>query len=60
MDYIDEVLANAAVDDNNLPAIQAAATLGKNTLNRYYHRTDFSEVYRIAMGKSSFCCLLSW
>ena len=27
--------------------------IGKNTMNRYYIKTDQSEVYRIAMGKSS-------
>ena len=31
-------------------AIKAAVGLGKRTLNRYYSKTDESEVYRIAMG----------
>jgi hypothetical protein len=31
-------------------AIRAALALGKQTLNRYYNKTDHSDVYRIAMG----------
>ena len=34
-------------------AIRAALALGKQTLNRYYNKTDHSDVYRIAMGKYS-------
>jgi hypothetical protein len=33
------------------PAIQAAMTLARNKLNRYYSMTDLSSAYRIAMGK---------
>ena len=32
--------------------MRAALGIGKRTLNRYYNKTDYSEVYRIAMGKS--------
>jgi len=34
-------------------AIRAALVIGKNAMNQYYNKTDQSEVYRIAMGKSS-------
>ena len=50
MDCIDEVLATNALDARYSLSIQAALTLGKKTLNRYYSKTDLSEVYRIAMG----------
>lgn len=51
MDHIDEVLTNASIDQKYEPAIRAAASLAKKTLNRYYHLSDDSEVYRIAMSK---------
>ena len=44
MDHIDKHLATAAIDRKHPLAI------GKRTLNRYYDKTDHSEVYRIAMG----------
>jgi hypothetical protein len=52
MDHIDEHLATAAIDRvNKYPlAIKAALAIGKKTLNRYYDKTDHSEVFRIAMG----------
>ena len=31
-------------------AIRAALAIGKSAMNRYYNKTDQSEVYRIAMG----------
>ena len=37
-------------------SIRAALAIGKKTLNRYYNKTDHSEVYRIAMGKLSPTC----
>ncbi|TEB28014.1 hypothetical protein FA13DRAFT_1633689 [Coprinellus micaceus] len=51
MDHIDEVLTTQAIDTNNalLPSIRAACSLARKTLNRYYERTDLSEMYRIAM-----------
>jgi hypothetical protein len=51
MDHIDEHLASAAINQKYNPAIRAALAIGKRTLNRYYDRTDHSELYRIAMGK---------
>jgi len=54
MDHIDEYLATASQDPSYSEAIRAALALGKRTLNRYYDKTDHSEVYRIAMGKSPY------
>jgi hypothetical protein len=31
-------------------AIRAALAVGSKTLNKYYNKTDYSEVYRISMG----------
>ena len=50
MDHIDEHLATAATSDKYCVAIKAALAIGKKTLNRYYDKTDHSEVFRIAMG----------
>lgn len=51
MDHIDDVLTNQSLDNATFsPAIRAACTLSKRTLNRYYNKTDHSENYRIAMG----------
>ena len=50
MDHIDQHLATAAIGNKYNPAIRAALAIGKKTLNRYYDRTDHSEVYRIAMS----------
>ncbi len=51
MDYIDQHLATAARDNTYKPCIQAAVTMGKKLLNKYYSYTDHSELYRIAMGE---------
>ena len=51
MDHIDEYLATVSQNVKYSEAIHAALALGKRTLNRYYDKTDHSEVYRIAMGK---------
>ena len=50
MDHIDAHLATAAQSAVYSPSIRAALAIGKETLNRYYNKTDYSEVYRIAMG----------
>jgi hypothetical protein len=54
MDTIDEVLATNALSSKYSVAIQAALSVGKKTLNRYYEKTDLSDTYRIAMGVYSF------
>jgi hypothetical protein len=50
MDRIDEVLTTNALDKQYSISVQAALAMGKKTLNRYYSKTDFSDVYRIAMS----------
>jgi hypothetical protein len=50
MDHIDEHLATAALNPDYPLTIKAALAVGKATLNRYYNKTDHSEVYQIAMG----------
>jgi hypothetical protein len=50
MDHIDSHLTDAAVNAKYPVSIQAALAIGKKTINRYYDKTDHSEVYRIAMG----------
>ena len=51
MDHLDQYLTTSAFDANLPMSIKAAVTIGKTTLNRYYDKTDHSEVFRIAMGK---------
>jgi hypothetical protein len=51
MDHIDEYLATACQNLKLSKAIRAALDIGKQTLNRYYNKTDHSDVYRIAMGR---------
>lgn len=50
MDHLDEVLTNNSLDDELEPAICAACRMGKKVLNKYYDRTDHSEMYRISMS----------
>jgi transposase len=56
MDRVDKDFAtrlsetNTALAPKSAAAIQAALALGKRTMNKYYERTDYSELYRIAMG----------
>ena len=54
MDIIDKHLATAASDQKYECSIQAALTVGKDLLNKYYNITDQSEIYCIAMGMSNF------
>ncbi|KAF8798676.1 hypothetical protein BYT27DRAFT_7320677 [Phlegmacium glaucopus] len=49
MDHIDTHLATATQNASYSISIRAALTIGKQTLNRYYNKTDHSEVYQIAM-----------
>ena len=51
MDHIDQVLSTHSRNKKFLPSIRSGVSLGRETLNRYYSRTDQSEVYRIAMSK---------
>lgn len=55
MDHIDKVLATASDSPYKFSlAIRAALAIGKTAMNKYYNKTDHSEVYRIAMGIFSF------
>ena len=51
MDHIDQVLLTHLCNKKFLPSIRSGVSLGQETLNCYYSRTDQSEVYRIAMSK---------
>jgi hypothetical protein len=50
MGHIDEILTDNTADQCYSPPIRAALTMGKQTLNRYYTKTNLSDVYRIAIG----------
>jgi hypothetical protein len=50
MDHFDEILATTLVSRKYSAAIHSAVQSGKATLNRYYSKTDHSEIYRIVMG----------
>jgi hypothetical protein len=54
MDLIDKHLTTLSLDHRQSAAICASIGLVKKTLNRYYTKTDDSEVYRMR-----FCCSLS-
>ena len=52
MDYIDKVLATNVL--NNVAfshSIQATLVMGKKTLNRYYSKTNQSNLYQVSMNK---------
>jgi len=51
MDLIDEHLATSTGGTAFTTSIRSALTISKQTLNRYYDKTDYSEIYWIAMGK---------
>ena len=50
MDKMHTELSAAAENVEYSPALQAALSLGKTILDKYYSLTDDSEVYHIAMG----------
>ena len=58
MDHLNEHLAMAAVSQKYDPAIRAAVTIRKKTLNQYYDQLDHSDLYRIAMGTCA-CIFMS-
>jgi hypothetical protein len=53
MDHIDERFTTDALDVTYEPAIRSSLGITKAMLNHYYNMTDYSEVYRIAMGEST-------
>ena len=51
MDFIKKVLTPSSSTSSNFSlAIRAALTIGTGTLDKYYNKTQESDVYRIAMG----------
>ena len=50
MDHIDETLTTQSQDPSIELSIRAAIGIAKKILNYYYDKTDYSEVYRIAMS----------
>ncbi len=59
MDHINKVLAMCSNSPSQFcPPICAAITVGKNAINKYYNKTDHSEVYHITMGKTLFDILI--
>ena len=44
MDHIDETFSTDSLDEFKDPAIHAALSIARKTLNRYYGLTDSSEV----------------
>lgn len=50
MDRIDEFLTGHSLDKTLKPPVAAMCKLAKDTLNRYYAKTDYSDAYRIAMS----------
>ena len=50
MDLLDEHLTTLSLDIKLNVAIRASLGLAKTTLNRYYMKSDDSELYRITMG----------
>ena len=54
MDIIDSMLAMTSETPYKFClAIHAALAVGKMTINKYYDKTDYLKVYRIAMGACS-------
>jgi len=54
MDRMHADLEAACDNENYSSAIRAALKIGKNLLDKYYSITDNSDVYRIAIGMSTF------
>lgn len=48
MDGIEDILSTG--NDKYSASIKQALSIGKETLNKYYSKTEASELYRIAMG----------
>ena len=53
MDHIDVMLSNSATMPLT-PAIKHALSFACRLMDKYYSKTDFSNIYCIAMGKSPF------
>jgi hypothetical protein len=53
MDRIDVVLRDAGTTALT-PSVRHALMFARKLLDKYYSKTDLSNVYRVAMGRSSF------
>jgi hypothetical protein len=53
MDRIDEMLDDSAGRTLH-PSVKRGLAFAKKVINKYYSKTDVSNVYRIAMGKVLF------
>ena len=51
MDHLDKHLATGLTGADYSLSICSAIRVGIKTLNKYYSKTDQSELYRISMGK---------
>jgi hypothetical protein len=51
MDCIDKVLISNSADADLSVSIRTAVVIGAKTLNRYYSKTDMSEIYRTTMSE---------
>lgn len=50
MDKLDQRLATDSIDCKYKPCVRAAVVLAKETINKYYGKTDECHIYRIAMS----------
>lgn len=57
MDWIDKMLSSSTMTPLT-PAIKHALTFACKIMDKYYSKTDLSNVYHIAMGTSLTCCAL--
>jgi len=57
MDLVNEYLATSTDSPSFMPSVHSALAIRKQTLNRYYNKTDYLEIYQIAMGESQPCAL---
>jgi hypothetical protein len=59
MDRIDAVLHNGPGTKLLHPAIKHALTFARKLIDKYYTKTDLSNIYRIAMSESFFASCYS-
>jgi hypothetical protein len=60
MGHINEVLTANSINQHYSPPMQAALTMGKQTLTHYHTKTDISDVYWIVIGMQLFSHLLTF
>jgi hypothetical protein len=58
MDRVDELLVEGS-ESRLHSAVKAAMALARQTMNKYYSKTDLSEVYRLSMGMFFLITMLS-